>query len=149
MTNHNDETAALARQIAAAETKLQQLEAEIAEIGQPAAHQLQRRLDALKIEENALARNLREALEMENPDPRMTKIRALLAYIQTEETELGREADFLHQSPPSSGEFAIRTGSQMLESCRQAIRRVIGGHHPLGMSAFVNHSIRDLAARRE
>ena len=66
--------AALANQIAEAEAKLQNLEWEIEEIGQPAAHELQRRLDALKIEEHALKRNVEEALGMEEPgDARMAK----------------------------------------------------------------------------
>jgi chromosome segregation ATPase len=133
--------AALARQIAEAETKLQNLEWEIEEIGQPAAHELQRRLDALNIEEHALKRNLAEALGMEEPgDARMAKIEALLAYIQSEESAVEREAEFLHQSPPTSAEIATQAGSRIMDLCLRALKRVVGDHHPLGMSVFVNHS---------
>jgi chromosome segregation ATPase len=133
--------AALAQQIAEAETKLQNLEWEIEEIGQPAAHELQRRLDALNIEEHALKRNLAEALGMEEPgDARMAKIEALLAYIQSEESAVEREAEFLHQSPPTSAEIATQAGSRIMDLCLRALKRVVGDHHPLGMSVFVNHS---------
>jgi chromosome segregation ATPase len=133
--------AALAQQIAEAETKLQNLEWEIEEIGQPAAYELQRRLDALKIEEHALKRNLEEALGMEEPgDARMAKIEALLAYIQSEESAVEREAEFLHQSPPTSAEIATQAGSRIMDLCLRALKRVVGDHHPLGMSVFVNHS---------
>jgi chromosome segregation ATPase len=135
------EIAALAKQIAEAEAKLQNLEWEIEEIGQPAAHELQRRLDALKIEEHALKRNLEEALGMEEPgDARMAKIEALLAYIQSEEAAVEREAEFLHQSPPTSAEIATQVGSRLIDLCLRALKRVVGDHHPLGMSVFVNHS---------
>jgi chromosome segregation ATPase len=133
--------AALAQQIAEAETKLQNLEWEIEEIGQPAAYELQRRLDALKIEEHALKRNLEEALGMEEPgDARMAKIEALLAYIQSEEAAVEREAEFLHQSPPTSAEIATQAGSRIMDLCLRALKRVVGDHHPLGSSVFVNHS---------
>jgi chromosome segregation ATPase len=142
-----EEIAALARQIARAESKLQQLEWEIEEIGQPAGLELQRRLDALKIEEHALQRNLTEALEMEEPEARMAKIEALLAYIQSEETALEQEAEFLHQSAPTSAEFAAQAGSRLVDLCLRALQRVVGNHHPLGMSVFVNHSPQLLAER--
>jgi chromosome segregation ATPase len=133
--------AALANQIAEAEAKLQNLEWEIEEIGQPAAHELQRRLDALKIEEHALKRNLEEALGMEEPgEARMAKIEALLAYIRSEEAAVEREAEFLHQSPPTSAEIATQAGSRIIELCLRALKRVVGNHHPLGSSVFVNHS---------
>jgi chromosome segregation ATPase len=133
--------AALANQIAEAEAKLQNLEWEIEEIGQPAAHELQRRLDAIKIEEHALKRNLEEALGMEEPgEARMAKIEALLAYIRSEEAAVEREAEFLHQSPPTSAEIATQAGSRIIELCLRALKRVVGNHHPLGSSVFVNHS---------
>lgn len=136
-----EEITALAREIAEAEAKLQQLEWEIEEIGQPAAHELQRRLDALKIEEQALQRNLAEALDMDEPgDARMAKIEALLAWIQSEESAVEREAEFLHQSPPTSSEIAAQAGTRLVDLCLRALRRVVGNHHPLGMSVFVNHS---------
>lgn len=136
-----EEIASLAKQIAQAEAKLQNLEWEIEEIGQPAAHELQRRLDALKIEEHALKRNMEEALGMEEPgDARMAKIEALLSYIQSEEAAVEREAEFLHQSPPTSAEIATQVGSRFMDLCLRALKRVVGDHHPLGSSVFVNHS---------
>ena len=136
-----EETAALARKIAKAEERLQWLEEEIEEIGQPAGHELQRRLDALNIEEAALKRNLLEALDMDEPGgKRMEKIEILLEYIRREEEALGKEAEFLHQSPPTSPEVAAHAGLKLLSLVLGAIKRAVGGHHPLGMSVFVNHS---------
>lgn len=136
-----EETAALARKIAEVEERLQNLEWEIEEIGQPAAHELKRRLDALKIEETALKRNLTEALGTQDPgDARMAKIEALLEYIQREEAAVEHEAEFLHQSCPTSAEVATQAGARLVALCLRAIKRVVGGHHPLGMSVFVNHS---------
>lgn len=143
-----EDIAALASQIASVEAKLLSLELEIEEIGQPAAHELQRRLDSLKIEENALKRNIEEALGMDDPgEARMARIEALLAYIQREEASVERDADFLHQSPPTSAEFAAQAGSRLLDLCLRALKRVVGDHHPLGMSVFVNHSPKVLAER--
>ena len=140
--------AALAKQIAEAEAKLQNLEWEIEEIGQPAAHELQRRLDSLKIEEHALKRNLEEAIGMDDPgEARMAKIEALLSYIRNEEAAVEHEAEFLQQSPPTSAEFAAQAGSHLVELCLRALKRVVGDHHPLGMSVFVNHSPQLLAER--
>lgn len=136
-----EEIAALAKQVAEAEATLQKLESEIREIGQPAAHELQRRLDALKIEERALQRNLSEVLGMDEPgDARMAKIQALLAWIRSEEAAVGRETEFLHQSAPTSAELAAKAGSRVLDLCLRGLKRVVGQHHPLGMSVFVNHS---------
>lgn len=136
-----EEAAALARKIADAEHKLQQLEWEIEEIGQPAAHELQRRLDTLKIEEQALKRNLEEALGMHEPDDaRMAKIHALLAHIEREENSVEHDAGFLHQSPVTSSEVATQIGAKVVDLCLRALKRVVGEHHPLGMSAFVNHN---------
>jgi hypothetical protein len=136
-----EETAALARKIAEAEERLQWLEEEIEEIGQPAGHELKRRLDALKIEEAALKRNLLEALDMDDPgEKRMEKIEILLDYIRREEAAVERESEFLKQSPPTSAEVAAHAGAKLLGLALGAIKRVVGGHHPLGMSVFVNHS---------
>ena len=135
----------LARKIAESEVELQRLGWEIEEIGQPAAHELQRRLDVLRIEENALKRNLAELLNMEDPDSvRMGKLEALLLHIQSEENSVLHDADFLHQSPPTSAEFAAKAGIGLVDLCLRGIKRVIGDHHPLGMSVFVNHNCENL-----
>jgi len=135
----------LTRKIALCEAKLQRLGWEIEEIGQPAAHELQRRLDALRIEGNALKRNLAELLEMEDPNStRMEKVEALLRHIQSEENSVLHDADFLLQSPPTSAEYAAKAGVGLVDLCLRGIRRVIGDHHPLGMSVFVNHSRENL-----
>jgi hypothetical protein len=140
-----EDMSALARKVAQAEAKLQKLEWEIEEIGQPAAHELKRRLDALKIEENALKRNLAEALGMDEPgDKRMEKIAALLRYIQREEASVEHDAAFLHQSGHTSAEFAAQAGSLLVDLCMRALKRVVGDHHPLGMSVFVNHNRENL-----
>jgi chromosome segregation ATPase len=148
MKPNPEEIAALARQIAEAEDKLQKLEWEIEEIGEPAANELQRRLDALKIEEHALKRNLGEALGMEEPeDTRMEKIEALLAYIQTEQAAVKREAEFLQQAAPTSTEIVTQAGSRLMDLFLRALNRVFGDRHPLGESVFVNHSPQLLAER--
>jgi hypothetical protein len=77
----------------------------------------------------------------------MAKIEALLAYIRSEESAVEREAEFLHQSPPTSAEFAAQAGSRLVELCLRALKRIVGDHHPLGMSVFVNHSPQLLAER--
>lgn len=145
MKTTSEELSALARRIARAEARLQELEWEIGEIGQPAAHELKRRLDALRIEENALKRNLTEALGMEDPgEVRMAKIEALLHYIQSEEDSVKQDADFLHQSGHTTAEIAAQAGSMFVDLCLRGLKRVVGEHHPLGMSVFVNHSRKNL-----
>lgn len=143
-----EEIAMLAKHIAETEAQLQRLEWEIQEIGEPAAQHLRQRLDALRIEENALKRNVAEALGKDEPDEmRMKKIEALLSYIEREENAVGHDADFLHQSAPSSTEIPFRAGKYIGELCLRALKRVIGEHHPLGMSVFVNRSPDALNAR--
>ena len=135
-----------AQKIAGVEERLQNLEWEIEEIGQPAAFELKRRLDALKIEENALKRNLTEALGMGEPEEvRMVRIEALLAHIEREESSVERDAAFLHQSGYTSAEFAAQAGTRLVELCMKALKRVLGDHRPLGKSVFVNHSHEALA----
>ena len=136
---------AFARKIAASEFKLQQLAWGIEEIGQPAGHDLKRRLDALQIEEAALKRNLTEAPDMEDPgSEKMEKVEALLAYIQSEEASVEHDADFLHQSGHTTAEFAAQVGGRLVDLCMRALKRVVGDHHPLGTSVFVNHSRENL-----
>jgi hypothetical protein len=148
MKTITEDIAVLADKIAASEERLQNLAAEIEEIGQPAAHDLKRRFDALVIEEKALKRNLAEALGMDDADPgRLSKIRTLLEHIEREQAAVESEAGFLQQAAPSSVEVLARTGNRLIELCLQAIHRVTGDHHPLGESVFVNHSHRLLAER--
>lgn len=140
-----EELSSLAGKVAQAEADLQKLEWEIEEIGQPAAHELQRRLDSLKVEERALNRNLAELLGMEETsEKRMEKVEALLAYIQREEASIEHDANFLHQSGHTSAEWAAKAGSLFVDLCVKGLKRVVGNHHPLGMSVFVNHSRENL-----
>ena len=140
--------AQFAGQIAESEVTLQKLEWEIEEIGQPAAKELKRRLETLKIEESALKRNLTELIGLDNPDPaRIEKIEALLNYMQREEDSMVHEAAFLHQSGHTSAEFVAQAGSSLVELCLRALNRVLGEHRPLGMSVFVNHSHETLVKR--
>lgn len=131
----------LAAKILEAEFKLEKLEQEIAEIGQPAGHELQRRLEVLKIEEKALKRNFEESQLRGEPDSvRLEKIEALLRHIEREEDSVEHDADFLHQAAPSSMTFAVQAGAQVADLLGRGMKRVLGDHHPLGESVFVNHS---------
>ncbi len=135
----------LAAKILEAETKLEKLELEISQIGLPAGQELRRRLEVLKIEEKALKRNFEESQRRGEPDSvRMEKIEALLRHIEREEDSVEHDADFLHQAAPSSMGVAIQTGAQIVDLLGRGMKRVIGDHHPLGSSAFVNHSHENL-----
>lgn len=138
----------LAEKILEAEAKLERLEQAVEEIGQPAGHELRRRLDVLRIEENALKRNFEKSRRHGEPDCiRMEKIEALLRHIEEEEFSVGHDADFLHQAAPSSVTLAVEAGSHLVEVLRHGMKRVIGDHHPLGESVFVNHSHENLASQ--
>ena len=131
----------LTEKILQLETKLELLEKEILEIGQPAGQELQRRLNVLKIEEGALRRNFEESVRNGEPDSvRLAKIEQLLHHIEREETAVERDADFLHQAAPSSMTLAVEAGAKMVDLYRRGVKKVIGDHHPLGESVFVNHS---------
>jgi hypothetical protein len=131
----------LAQKILEAEAKLERLAEEIAEIGQPAAFELSRRLEALRIEENALKRNFEESINRGEPDSvRMEKIEALLRHIEREEASVEHDADFLHQAAPSSMGLAVEAGAHMVDLAKRGFHKVIGNHHPLGTSVFVNHT---------
>lgn len=146
----SESIAALARHIAESEARLERLEREILEIGEPAAQSLRERLEALKIEENALKRNVLEALGKDEPDElRMAKIEALMSYIEREEDAVEHDADFLREANPSSMEIPFRAGRYFIDLCKRGIKRVVGDHHPLGMSVLVNHSTEELKSRHE
>ncbi len=137
----------LALEIFQAEAKLCRLEQEIAEIGQPAGHALQLRLDALKIEDHALKRNFEEAQRLPQPDSaRLLKIERLLHHIEREEQAVEQEAHFLQQAAPSSVTLAIEASAQVVELVSRGMKRMLGEHHPLGESVFVNHSHAEISA---
>ena len=145
MKLHTQDRVGLGEKIAEADAKLARLEKEIGIIGQPAAQDLTRRLDALKIEERALKRNFREAEGMAGHSPaKIEKITTLLHHIECEETSVEQDASFLSQAAPSSMILAIQAGAHVIKLYRQGAKRVLGNHHPLGSSAFVNHSHEDL-----
>ena len=131
----------LAAKILEAEAKLQNLEQEIAEIGLPAGQELRRRLEVLKIEEKALKRNFEESQHRGEPNElRMQRIEALLRHIEREEASVEHDANFLHQAAPSSMTVAVETSAHLADLVGRGVKRVLGTHHPLGESVFVNHS---------
>jgi len=132
------------------EDRLERLEREIAEIGLPAATELKRRLDSLKIEERALKRNIAESLQRGEPDAaRQEKIDKLLRHIEREEASVEHEADFLHQAAPSSVSLVAEAGARVVELCQKGRRKLLGRHHPLGEAVFVNRSADQLAGECE
>ncbi len=149
MNAEHPDMLALASEIARTESKLQELEWEIDEVGLPAGTELKRRLEALKIEEAAVLRNLKHLCGIDPDDGgrRRKQVEALLDHIRREEESLGRDTAFLHQSGLSSPELAARAAARTLELILLALKRALHDHHPLGMSVFVNHSHRTLAER--
>jgi DNA repair exonuclease SbcCD ATPase subunit len=146
MMTDPDKLCPLAEKIAEMEAKLEALGREIDEIGMPAAYDLKKRYDALRIEENALKRNFEESTARGEPDAvRLEKIEALLRHIEREEASVEHEANFLHQSNPSSVVLAAQAATGMVELWRKAIKKVLGDVHPLGQSVFVNHTHDNLA----
>jgi hypothetical protein len=143
----NENPSLLTEKILEAEARLKKLEQEIEEIGQPAGQELRRRLDVLKIEEKALNRNFEESQSRGEPDSvRMEKIETLLHHVEREEASLEHAADFLHLAAPSSVTIAVETGAQVVDLLGRGVKRVLGDHHPLGTSVFVNHSHENLAS---
>ena len=137
----------LAEKVLVIEAKLEDLEQELREIGQPAANDLYRRLEALKIESKALKRNLAETQYRQQSDhERLKKLETLLRHIEDEESAVESEADFLNQAAPSSITLAVEAGSHMVDLYRRGLRRVLGNHHPLGSSVFVNQTHANLAS---
>jgi hypothetical protein len=145
MNTSAEKNSLFAAKIAVVEEKLELLEKEVSEIGLPAGYELRRRLDALKVEEKALKRNFEESQLRGEPDSvRLEKIEALLRHIEEEEDAVEHEADFLHQSNPSSVILAAQAATRMVDLWRRGIKKVLGDHHPFGSSVFVNHSHEDL-----
>ncbi len=142
-----ENSSSYAKKIREADARLFKLEKSIAEIGLPAGQDLRRRLNTLRIEENALKRNFEESRQRGESDGlRMGKIEALLHHIECEESSLEHATDFLHQAAPSSVTLAVETGAQVVDFLGRKVRRVLGDHHPLGTSVFVNHTHENLAA---
>ncbi len=146
--NSTMENSRIAEKIDEADTRLEKLEREIAEIGQPAGQDLRRRLEALKIEERALRRNFEESVAKgELSSVRMEKVEALLHHIEREESSVEHAVAFLHQAAPSSMTLAVEAGARMVDLYRKGVKKVIGDHHPLGESVFVNQTHEGLANR--
>lgn len=136
----------LALGILRAEAKLSLLQQEIDEIGLPAGLALQLRLEALQIEDHALNRNFKEAELLAFPDgAKLLKIERLLHHIECEEQSIEQDAQFLQQAVPSSITLAVETGAHVVELMSRGMKRILGTHHPLGESVFVNHSHANLA----
>jgi len=147
MKSIEEENSLLAAKIAVVETKLEKLEKEISEIGLPAGYELRRRLEALKIEDKALRRNFEESQARGEPDSvRLERIEALLRHIEQEEASVEEDADFLHQSNPSSVILAAQAANRMIDLWRRGIKKVLGDHHPLGSSVFVNRTHEELVS---
>ncbi len=144
-TTHAENQSSLEGKILEAESKLEKLKTLVEEIGQPAGHELKRRLHILEVESNALARNIEESQKRGEPDSvRLGKIETLLHLIEEEEFSVEHDADFLHQAAPSSVTVAVETGAHIVDAVRSGFRRIIGDHHPLGTSVFVNHTHENL-----
>ena len=137
----------LAAKIAELDAKLERLGKEIEEIGLPAAYDLKKRYDVLMVEDRALKRNFEESIARGEPDAvRLEKVEALLRHIEHEEASVEKDAEFLHQSAPSSVTLAAQAANRAVELYRKAIHRVLGNAHPLGESVFVNHTHDSIAA---
>lgn len=145
MNSNTEDPSSLAQKILEAESRLEKLGQELSEIGMPAASELVRRLDALKIEGKALKRNFEDSIQRGEPHSvRFEKIEQLLEYIRRQEASMKREADFLNQSVPTSASVVAEAGAHVVELLGRGIQHVVGDHHPLGSSIFVNHSHEDL-----
>ena len=131
----------MAEETKSTEMKIYELADEIDEIGGPAAHRLRERLHALVIQEAALKRNVAEP---GITPARRAQIERLLHYIEQEEDELAHEADFLHQSPPSSVSVAAEGAARLYNLAARGLKKILAGHHPFGESVFVNHTYEDL-----
>lgn len=141
--NGNDDQGSdlLEAKIEEAEVRIENLEVAIDEIGQPAASELKRRLDGLKIEERALKRNLAEVQEGRGDyDGRMAKIERLLGHIEREESSVEHEAAFLSQSNPSTMIAAAEAGAKVVNAIARGVKKMAGERPFEESSVFVNHS---------
>ncbi|MGB6220351.1 hypothetical protein [Haloferula sp.] len=147
-TNDASHEVLLATKIEEAEQKLEKLELAIDEIGQPAASELKRRLEALKVEERALKRNFEEARvgQLTNA-AKMEKIETLLRHIEREESSVEHEAAFLHQGNPSTVVMAAEASAKLVGAISRGVKKVVGEHPFETSSVFVNHSHETLVSR--
>ncbi|MEM1084316.1 MAG: hypothetical protein AAGI48_09345 [Verrucomicrobiota bacterium] len=136
----------LAEKIEEAEERIGKLGVAIEEIGQPAAKDLSRRLEALKIEEKALKRNFKESLRGEEDASKMEKVEALLRHIEAEESSVEHAAAFLHQGAPSTVVMAAEAGARVVDKVGRGVKKVIGSKVSESM-VFVNHSHDTLVER--
>lgn len=135
----------LAEKINDAELKLAELEEALLVVGHPADAKLQERLDALRIEEEALKRNYTDLLEHPHDEQeRLKKVITLLEHIEREEASVQHEADFLAQSAPSSVILAATAASRVFDALGAAFNKYLKGKRPMGESVFVNHTHDDL-----
>jgi chromosome segregation ATPase len=141
MKQNLEVTTQLAGELAELEAKLEKLETEISEIGQPAGYELKRRFDAMRIETNALKRNIAESQGSEQQNAkRLQNIKALIRHVEREEASVEHEAHFLHQAAPSSVTLIAAAGARLLNLYRRGKRQMLGDRHPLGHSVFVNNT---------
>lgn len=144
-----DPSSLLAARLAEFDARLEHLEKQIEEIGIPAGQNLRERLASLKIQERALKRNLDESHAAGEPDSaRLEKINALFHHIVREESLMEENANFLTQAAPSSVTIIAQAAAKTLEVWQRALHKVVGDHHPLGASTFVNHTHEDIVAGR-
>ncbi|MEP4077580.1 hypothetical protein [Haloferula sp.] len=138
----------LAAKIEEAETRLEKLQVEIDEIGQPAAQDLERRLNALKVEERALKRNFAETqVGKGDNEARLAKVETLLRHIENEESSVEHAAAFLHQGNPSTVVLAAEAGAKIVGAIGRGAKKVFGDHPFEQSSVFVNHSHETLVSR--
>lgn len=138
--NDESHTCQLAAKIDEAEAKLEFLESEIEVIGQPAAHELSRRVEALRIEHRALKRNFGESQNGGGvKEERLRKIEILLRKIENEEESVEHAAAFLHQGAPSTVVMAVEAGAKVAGSIGRKMKETLGPHLK-PQSVFVNHS---------
>ena len=148
MSHQPDSKGRLAEKIDATEKKLQALHVEVESIGEPASSDLQHRLEAIDVEEHALQRNFAELQEGKATDEKkLRKIEALLHHIEAEEANLHHEAEFLNQGAPSTLDLAYRIGSRCFDLGANGVKKIIGDHHILWHSPFVNTTIESLSSR--
>ncbi len=148
MSYDPDKMVRLAEKIDATERKLNALHKEVESIGGPASNALKPHLDAIRVEEHALQRNFAELNRQEQPDEqKLRKVESLLHHVEAEEAALEHEAEFLHQGAPSTLDLAYRIGSKVFDVGARGVKKVIGDHHILWHSPFVNTTGESLASR--